>query len=95
MPNTLPHYFRDEPEYMPAPQAPGLFARLGGALRWLIELPRRRAVMDELGALSEHELADIGLSRADVTRVFDPEFAVRRNRERMIGRTQNGRVIAV
>lgn len=97
MPNTLSHYFRDDPEQMPADEAPGLLARaatgLGGAIRWLVEMPRRRAVMDELSALSEHELADIGLSRADVARVFEPGFAVRRDREKLTGRLQNGNVI--
>lgn len=42
---------------------------------WLGELPRRRAVLNELSAMSDHELADIGLSRGDLPRVFDPAFA--------------------
>jgi uncharacterized protein YjiS (DUF1127 family) len=47
-------------------------------LRWLTELPRRRAAMDELNNLTDHELADIGLSRADIQRVFDPRFIAER-----------------
>ena len=35
----------------------------------------RRAVLNELAQLSDRDLADIGLSRADLHRVFDPEFA--------------------
>ena len=44
------------------------------ALRWLVALPRRSAVLHELGQLSDRELADIGLTRADLPRVFDPDF---------------------
>jgi uncharacterized protein YjiS (DUF1127 family) len=95
MPNTLSHYFRDDPEQLPQAEEPGVFARVGSALRWLIDMPRRRHVMGELSALSEHELADIGLSRADVANVFDPNFAVRRNREKLTGRIQSGAVIRV
>ncbi|MBV8912756.1 MAG: DUF1127 domain-containing protein [Acetobacteraceae bacterium] len=48
----------------------GIIGRLAGAVRFLIELPRRRAVLDELSRLSDRELADIGLNRADLTAVF-------------------------
>ncbi len=41
-------------------------------------LPRRRAVLDELSTLSDRELADIGLSRAELGRVFDPGFQATR-----------------
>ena len=40
----------------------------------LAAMMRRRAVTDELAALSDRELADIGLNRADLGRVFDPRF---------------------
>ena len=36
---------------------------------------RRQAVVQELAMMSDRELADIGLSRADLPRVFDPAFA--------------------
>ena len=39
--------------------------------RAIAEFPSRRRVMDELSSLSDRELADIGLSRADIPRVFD------------------------
>ena len=48
----------------------GLWARITA---W----PRRRAVIEELPMLSDRELADIGLSRASVRRVFDPRYANR------------------
>ena len=78
MPGSMAHYFRDEPTEVPADDAPGLFARLGGVVRWFLELPRRRAVINELAALSDHELADIGLNRAELEMVFDRQFAASR-----------------
>ena len=55
-------------------RAPGLVARLSAALRSLGSLPRRLAVLDELNELSDRELADVGLRRADLRRVFDANF---------------------
>ena len=37
-------------------------------------LPQRRAVISELNTLTDRELADIGLHRSDLKRVFDPRF---------------------
>ena len=63
-----------------APRRPGrLGARLMAAALWLVQMPRRRAVLDELARLSDHELADIGLTRCDLPRVFDPAFVACRN----------------
>jgi uncharacterized protein YjiS (DUF1127 family) len=80
----LPHYFKDEAEQVVArvPARRGLFARMAAAVAWLIEMPRRRAVLEELATLTDHELADIGLSRVDLNRVFDPAFAAERQRAR-------------
>ena len=51
---------------------PGFLARMRAALdTWL----QRRAVLAELHGLSDRDLADIGLQRADLPRVFDPAFA--------------------
>jgi uncharacterized protein YjiS (DUF1127 family) len=36
----------------------------------IVEYPSRRRVMDELAMLSDRELADIGLNRADIRHVF-------------------------
>jgi uncharacterized protein YjiS (DUF1127 family) len=48
----------------------GLFGRvgraLGSALNAATEARRRRAALNELNQLSDRELADIGLTRADV-----------------------------
>lgn len=35
----------------------------------------RYAALNELASFSDRELADIGLTRSDIPRVFDPEFA--------------------
>lgn len=53
----------------------GVGAKLVAAVRWFAELPRRQAVLEELSALSDRELSDIGLNRGDLPRVFDPAFA--------------------
>jgi uncharacterized protein YjiS (DUF1127 family) len=57
-------------EQLPAPAAPrkrSIFARLH-------EWHQRRQVAAELGLMTDRELADIGLSRTDLSRVFDPAF---------------------
>jgi uncharacterized protein YjiS (DUF1127 family) len=81
MPNTLSHYFKDDADHAPRPETtrPSLLARIGSALTWFAELPRRRAVLDELSSLTDHELADIGLTRSELSMVFEPSFAARRS----------------
>ncbi len=61
-----------------AEQRPGLFEKLRSFLAGLVELPRRRAVIDELSMLTDRELADIGLSRSELGQVFDTRFQPRR-----------------
>lgn len=34
----------------------------------------KQAVLGELEGMTDHELSDIGISRSDVRRVFDPTF---------------------
>ena len=58
----------------------GLFARLRAVVAHLASLPQRRAVLDELSTLTDRELADIGLNRGELGRVFDPRFAQARRR---------------
>lgn len=53
-----------------------LFGGLWNGIQAILALPRRAAVFDELSALSDRELADIGLNRADIRRVFDSNFVV-------------------
>ena len=84
IPYTHSHYFKDDPEYMVVPEGngTGVFAKLASAVRWLIDMPRRRAVLDELCSLTDHELTDIGLDRSDLSRIFEPAFSAERNAER-------------
>ncbi len=56
-------------------RANGASRWLGGINAWIKAHRERRAVMNELAQLSDRELADIGLSRGQLWRVFDPEFA--------------------
>ncbi len=60
------------------PARPSFAARVFGAVKWLKEMPRRNAVVEELSVLSDRELADIGLERADLRRVFDARFNAER-----------------
>ena len=80
MPTTLSHYTNET--YYPAETAaprPTLLQRAASMVAWLSELPHRRAVMNELSSLTDHELADIGLSRSELPRVFEPDFVAQRN----------------
>jgi len=47
------------------------FAALGAAL---LSWPERHATYDNLRRLTDRELADIGLTRGDIVRVFEPDF---------------------
>jgi uncharacterized protein YjiS (DUF1127 family) len=84
MPERLSHYFQDDRDHMPASTTNGrtMFEILATAVKWLVEIPRRRAMLDELGSLTDHELADIGLSRAELGQVFDRDLSMVRNAER-------------
>lgn len=57
------------------PQDRGTSTWLARVLARFAEWQRRRAVIAEMATMTDHELADIGLSRADLARVFDPAFA--------------------
>ncbi|HSU05050.1 MAG TPA: DUF1127 domain-containing protein [Acetobacteraceae bacterium] len=46
-----------------------------GPMRVITKLAERHRVMNELARLSDRELADLGMSRYDIPRVFDTEFA--------------------
>lgn len=75
MPHSLGHYFQDDAADMPSPtEAPSFSTRIVGAVRWLVNLPRRQAVLAELSLLTDRELADIGLSREDLPAVTAEAF---------------------
>lgn len=58
----------------------GLGHRARSALARVREALHRRAVLRELNAMSDRELSDIGLSRDELHRVFEPGFAPSRRR---------------
>lgn len=69
-------------QYVEGLSLPAAAPRRGLAGRWLAALSarmaayrERRTVLNELAQLSDRELADIGLSRGNLHRVFDPAFA--------------------
>jgi uncharacterized protein YjiS (DUF1127 family) len=51
-----------------------VFRALRSAARFIATFPQRRAVFAQLNALSDRELADIGLTRGDLKHVFDEDF---------------------
>jgi uncharacterized protein YjiS (DUF1127 family) len=44
-------------------------------VRWASAYAERRRVTGELMQMSDRDLADLGISRYDIHRVFDPKFA--------------------
>ena len=42
--------------------------------------PERRRTYENLRALTDRELADIGLTRSDIFRVFEPDFSANQPR---------------
>lgn len=53
----------------------GIGQWLNRAVAAFAEWRRQRMALRDMARLTERELADIGLSRADMLRVFDPAFA--------------------
>jgi uncharacterized protein YjiS (DUF1127 family) len=76
-------YSYDEP---PATAVKTSSRGVGQLLSWAVAAfaawRRRQAVLQEMSMLTDRELADIGLSRADLPRVFDPAFAMEHARGR-------------
>ena len=71
--------------YDSEPTASIVRAEKHGAARWFgrlldlaAEWQRRRATMQEMAMMTDRDLSDIGLSRADLARIFDPTFATDR-----------------
>ena len=88
LPGTMNHYFQDEPVYLEALR-PGLLARLAGALSgWFA----RRAQVQEIAGMTDAQLADIGITRAEAPMVFDTGCAAQREHERTVMVLQTGRL---
>ena len=79
LPNMLSYHSTwDDADYEPQLPSPrrGPFARLAEALDARLRTARaKRAAASELAAMSDRELADIGINRCDMDRLFDPKFA--------------------
>jgi len=72
------HSTWDDADYAPVlpPRREGWVARAAGTAKtWLTHMAERRRVMNELSALPDRDLADLGLTRYDIQRVFDKDFA--------------------
>ncbi len=63
-----------------------LARRIAGMTQGLQARLERRATINELHALSDRDLADIGLARADLPYVFSADFAARREAGRATAR---------
>ncbi|WP_439549843.1 DUF1127 domain-containing protein [Falsiroseomonas sp.] len=61
-----------------------LFSAIGRGLVFAAEAmrawPERRRTYENLRALTDRELADIGLTRSDIFRVFEPDFSANQPR---------------
>ena len=72
------HSTWDDADYepgLPRRQAGWVSQLVAAPLRIVTRMAQRHRVMNELGRLSDRELSDLGISRSDIPRVFDPEFA--------------------
>lgn len=88
LPGTMNHYFQDEPVYLEGLR-PGLFSRLAATVTgWFA----RHAEMEEIAGMTDAQLADIGITRAEAPLVFDTSFAARREHERTVMVLQTGRL---
>jgi uncharacterized protein YjiS (DUF1127 family) len=69
----------------PAPR--GLLRRIGDGLAFIGESAKnwaaKHATLTQMETMSDRELADIGLSRGDLPRVFDADFAADHARGRI------------
>ncbi len=54
--------------------------RVLAAIRWVAHWPSRQQTFEALDSLSDRELADIGLTRGEIGRVFDADFVAANDR---------------
>ncbi len=84
--NSALNYLQDGAGYsQPERKSSGFLARIGSVVRWLATVQRRRAVMSELAMLTDHELADIGVTRSQLPSVLDAAFARQRLEDASLG----------
>jgi len=87
--DTSSFYFKSDVPYMPQPEATGFHGGVRGLFRSIAEMSRRSRMMRELRTLTDHDLADAGISRAELRLAFDKEFAAKWNAERHAARQTN------
>jgi uncharacterized protein YjiS (DUF1127 family) len=87
--DTSSFYFKSDVPYMPQPEATGFLGGVRGLFRSIAEMSRRSRMMRELRTLTDHDLADAGISRAELRLAFDKEFAAKWNAERHAARQTN------
>ena len=84
----IDHDYDPSPVAASEPTARGLLRQIGDGLAWLAQgiktWVNRHATLSEMGMMSDRELSDIGLTRADVPRVFDPDFVLDRAKGRVV-----------
>ncbi len=71
------HSTWDDADYepmLPRRRASWLSQVVAAPMRLVTKLAERHRVMNELARLSDRDLADLGISRYDIPRVFDPAF---------------------
>jgi uncharacterized protein YjiS (DUF1127 family) len=82
LPDSLSYHSTwDDADYEPVLPAhrPSVLARLANGVRGRVASWRaRHAAMAELAGMTDRELADVGLSRADIPRVTDADFIAER-----------------
>jgi len=78
----IDHSYDDAPVAVVEAHRRGFGEWIAGRLSSLADWRHRRAVIAEMALMTDHELADIGLSRSDLPRVFDPAFAADHTRGR-------------
>jgi uncharacterized protein YjiS (DUF1127 family) len=74
----IDHAYDPTPRIAAQPAPRGLLRQIGDGLASLAHGIRnwadQQATLSEMGMMSDRELSDIGLTRTDVPRVFDPSF---------------------
>ena len=73
---------------------PAIAARVWNAVADALKAWKNRREIYHLGEMSNSELADIGLTRADAARAYDASFAADYNRGRVTAQVDAGRVYA-
>lgn len=72
------HSTWDDADYEPAQSSPRegrLHHLMAAPWRVITELARRHRAMNELARLGDRELSDLGITRSDIPRIFDADFA--------------------